>query len=94
MVTTKFLDDDHCESIQQHYYSTSLYWKKIDTHSSVDPHISKICENGKQDDTGKSNSSQANRDAMQATRLANTIVNGNTSNVLEVDIESVQDNTV
>ena len=94
LVTTKFLDDDHCESIQQHYYSTSLYWKKTDTHSSADPHISKICENGKQDDTGKSNSSQANRDTMQATGLANTIVNCNTNNVLEVDIESVQVNAV
>ena len=94
LVTTKFLDDDHCESIRQHYYSTSLYWKKTDTHLSADPHISKICENGKQDDTGKSNSSQANRDAMQTTGLANTIANCNTSNVLEVDIEFVQDNTV
>ena len=29
LVTTKFLDDDHCESIRQHYYNTSLYgWKK------------------------------------------------------------------
>ena len=29
LVTTKFLDEDHCESIRQHYYNTSLYgWKK------------------------------------------------------------------
>ena len=29
LVATKFLDEDHCESIWQHYYKTSLYgWKK------------------------------------------------------------------
>ena len=34
LVTTKFLDDDHCESIRQHYYNTSLYgWKKTGSNS-------------------------------------------------------------
>ena len=36
LVTTKFLDDDHCESIRQHYYKTSLYgWKNTGSNISI-----------------------------------------------------------
>ena len=45
LVTTKFLDDEHCESIRKLYYNTSLYWTKTDTDSSADPSDTS-CTNG------------------------------------------------
>ena len=91
LVTTKFLDDEHCKSIQQHYYGTSLYSTKTDTDSSAD--LSNTThKNSRQDDTEKS---QANSEPVQAAGLGNTTAHG-CSNVVQVDIQFEQDkdNTV
>ena len=85
LVTTKFLDDEHCESIQQHYYSTSLYWTKTDTDSSGDP-------SHKQDDTQKS-SSQGSSEPVQTPGQANTTASHDT-HMMQVDIEFMPDNIV
>ena len=94
LVTTKFLDDDHCESIRQLYYNTSLYWTKTDTDSSADL-FGTSHKNGKQDDTQKS-SSQGSSEPVQTVGRANTTANRSTSNVhmVQADIEFVQDNMI
>ena len=94
LVSTKFLDDDHCESIRQHYYSTSLYWTKTNTDTSA--HLFGTShENDEQDDTQQS-SSQGSSEPVQTVGARDTTANHNTSNVhtMQVDIEFVQDNTV
>ena len=90
LVTTKFLDDEHCESIRKHYYGTSLYWTKTDTASSEDPSGSSH-QNGEQNATEES-SNQANSEPVQAAGLPNTTANCCNVHMHVVQVE--QHNTV
>ena len=72
LVTTKFLDDDHCESIRQHYYNTSLYgWKKTGSNSPKSSKgSSKTLFNSQQSDD---NTLQVQYTARQSAPVSETI---------------------